>query len=164
MNQRLPSGPAVIPPRLGKRTGMTNSLITPLGVILPILPTKSLPNSVNQTLPSGPAVIDRGLPATGNSVMTPPVEILPILSRSVNQRLPSGPAVIVNVPLLGVGMENSVKTWAETFTEYASSPIAHTRILPIAKPTLFTVLTPGAQGFDRRLLRFSDQLMSTRSP
>src|SRR5207253_11481385 len=61
-------------------------------------------------------------------------------------------------------MENSVKTWAETFTEYDSSPIAHTRILPIVKPTLFTVLTPGAQGFDRRLLRFSDQLMSTRSP
>src|ERR1051326_6227075 len=98
--------------------------------------------------------------------MTPPVEILPILRPwiSVNQRLPSGPAVIVNNPLSGVGTENSVKPWAETFTQYASSPIAHTRIWPIAKPTLFTVLTAGAQDLDRRLLRFSDQLMSTRSP
>src|ERR1051326_6349043 len=94
--------------------------------------------------------------------MTPPVEILPTLPpwSSVNQRLPSGTAVIVNGELLGVGMENSVKPWAETFTQYASSPIAHSKILSIAKPTLFKLWPPGAQGFDRRLLRFPDHLMS----
>src|SRR2546426_10804076 len=67
VNQRLPSGPAVMPSglllplggqlRLG---GRGNSVITPAGVIRPIL----LPlSSVNQRLPSGPAVMLAGPPA-----------------------------------------------------------------------------------------------------
>src|SRR2546422_8762662 len=68
VNQRLPSGPAVMPSglllplggqlRLG---GRGNSVITPAGGIRPIL----LPlSSVNQRLPSGPAVMLSG-PPTG---------------------------------------------------------------------------------------------------
>jgi len=47
-----------------------------------------------------------------NSVSTPPVVILPILSAvySVNQSAPSGPAVMATPPLLEVGIEYSVMT------------------------------------------------------
>ena len=58
MNQRLPSGPAVIPsgPLLAVMR-CVNSVMVPAGVIRPIL----LPvYSVNQRLPSGPAVIPAG--------------------------------------------------------------------------------------------------------
>src|SRR5512135_6752 len=58
VNQRLPSGPAVIPvgPLLAVGSG-PNSVMMPAGVIRPIL----LPFcSVNQRLPSGPAVIPVG--------------------------------------------------------------------------------------------------------
>src|SRR3989454_1552325 len=81
VNQRLPSGPAVMPSglllplggqlRLG---GRGNSVITPAGVIRPIL----LPlSSVNQRLPSGPAVMlsgplsGVGLGSGGSSGNTP---------------------------------------------------------------------------------------------
>src|SRR2546430_1940861 len=81
VNQRLPSGPAVMPSglllplggqlRLG---GRGNSVITPAGVSRPkLLP----PFSVNQRLPSGPTVMlsgplsDVGLESGGNSVITP---------------------------------------------------------------------------------------------
>ena len=58
VNQRLPSGPAVIPAGTLSAVGIGNSVIVPLGVIRPIL----LPlSAVNQRLPSGPAVIPTGL-------------------------------------------------------------------------------------------------------
>src|SRR5436853_7454529 len=54
VNQRLPSGPAVIPSGLLLDVGRGNSLMVPLGLMRPIW----LPScSVNQRLPSGPAVI-----------------------------------------------------------------------------------------------------------
>src|SRR5271157_3381020 len=58
VNQRLPSGPAVIPtgPLLGVMPAL-NSVTVPPGVIRPI---RSPDCSVNQRLPSGPAVIKAG--------------------------------------------------------------------------------------------------------
>ncbi len=55
VNQRLPSGPAVIPSGPELAVGMVNSVMAwVVGLIIPIaLP----PDSVNQRLPSGPAVI-----------------------------------------------------------------------------------------------------------
>src|SRR5437763_734208 len=71
VNQRLPSGPAVIPSGPLPYVGRGNSVIMPLVLMRPIL----LPSgSVNQRLPSGPAVIPHGPLAdvgTGNSVMFP---------------------------------------------------------------------------------------------
>ena len=83
MNQRLPSGPAVIPsgPLLGVMPAL-NSVTVPPGVIRPI---RSPPHfSVNQRLPSGPAVIPAGtllgvMPAL-NSVTVPLGVIRPIWS------------------------------------------------------------------------------------
>src|SRR5207245_4982741 len=77
-NQRLPSGPTVIPigPLFG--VGTSNSVIEPDGVMRPIL----LPFcSVNQRLPSGPALMLAGrLLAVGivNSIIPPPVVMRPI--------------------------------------------------------------------------------------
>src|SRR6266700_3304691 len=69
VNQRLPSGPAVIPSGVLLPFERGNSLMVPPGLMRPIL----LPSiSVNQRLPSGPAVIPSGLlPAVevANSVM-----------------------------------------------------------------------------------------------
>src|SRR5258707_1196545 len=57
VNQRLPSGPAVIPSGTLLEVGTGNSVMEPLGLIRPIL----LPfHSVNQRWPSGPAVIPIG--------------------------------------------------------------------------------------------------------
>src|ERR1700686_2230695 len=70
VNQRLPSGPAVIPRRTLLAVGMGYSVIVPLGVMRPILPILS----VNQRLPSGPAVISVGVlwaVGMGNSVIIP---------------------------------------------------------------------------------------------
>ena len=81
MNQRLPSGPAVIPNgSLSPVMPALYSVTAPAGVIFPIL----LPLiSVNQRLPSGPAVILEGqLPALMPalySVTTPAGVIFPIL-------------------------------------------------------------------------------------
>ena len=59
INQRLPSGPAVIKLGLLPAVGTGNSVILPLGLMRPIL----FPlHSANQKLPSGPAVIAIGLP------------------------------------------------------------------------------------------------------
>jgi hypothetical protein len=113
-NQRLPSGPGVMP--LGSPImrvsppGTGNSVMTPAGVIRP------MPGpAVNQRLPSGPAVMPWGpllAVGTGNSVMTPAGVIRPILLAldSVNQRLPSGPAVMPTGPLSAVGIGNSMMT------------------------------------------------------
>src|ERR1700722_4014757 len=97
VNQRLPSGPAVIPVGFDNEP---NSVIAPAVVILPIFPSpaKLSPSSANQRLPSGPSVIPKGDDVDGklNSVITPPVVILVIPGFcSVNQRLPSGPAVML---------------------------------------------------------------------
>ncbi len=93
-NQSLPSEPAAICP--GPLFVMGNSVMTPVGVILPIWAREY---SVNQRLPSGPAAISPGpLPVVGrgNSVMTPAGVIRPILLPpfSANQMFPSGPAAI----------------------------------------------------------------------
>src|ERR1700737_1711662 len=99
VNQRLPSGPAVMPPLAPLPDGRAYSVRTPDGVILPIIAALS---SVNQRLPSDPAV----MPATpsfsalcggtANSVKAPARVILPtaVLPQSANQMLPSGPAVM----------------------------------------------------------------------
>ena len=58
MNQRLPSGPAVIHLGPALAVGMVNSVMASVvGLISPIV---SAPGSVNQMLPSGPAVIPPG--------------------------------------------------------------------------------------------------------
>src|SRR2546423_423285 len=66
--QRLPSGPAVMPP--GKLPARGNSVMRPAVVMRPILPPSF---SVNQRLPSGPAVMSKGVPLVGmgNSVTVP---------------------------------------------------------------------------------------------
>src|SRR6266567_149486 len=58
VNQRLPSGPVVIPRGSLLLVGIGYSVMVPLGVIFPIL---FVLYSVNQRLPSGPVVIPRGL-------------------------------------------------------------------------------------------------------
>src|SRR5207253_2587900 len=65
-NQRLPSGPAVIP--LGSLLAVArgNSVMVPVGVIRPTL----LPSiSVNHRLPSGPAAIPSGPLGSANAVI-----------------------------------------------------------------------------------------------
>src|SRR5262245_28209502 len=69
VNQRLPSGPAVIPQGSLWGVGRLNSVTTPEGVIRPL---RLAPPSANQRLPSGPAVIPSGLllaVGIGNSLM-----------------------------------------------------------------------------------------------
>ena len=70
VNQRLPSGPAVIPSGSAAAVGSGNSVVAwVVGLIVPIL---SALDSVNQRLPSGPAVIPTGAAAAvgvGKSVM-----------------------------------------------------------------------------------------------
>src|SRR5438874_2628600 len=72
-NQRLPSGPRMIPSEILFGVGIENSVMTPCGVIRPIL----LPcSSINQRLPSGPQVIPVVLlpsVGTGNSWILPVV-------------------------------------------------------------------------------------------
>ena len=106
VNQRLPSGPAVIS----------------LGSLLGVMPDREFGDGAAGGDPAdlvadvlgepevavGPGRDPRGLAvgrdAALNSVMVPPGVIRPILlpAYSVNQRLPSGPAVIPTGPLLGV--------------------------------------------------------------
>ena len=57
VNQRLPSGPAMIPPGTLLAVGTANSVIAPEGVIRPIWLLRA---SVNQRLPSGPALMTAG--------------------------------------------------------------------------------------------------------
>src|SRR5260221_10283870 len=71
VNQRLPSGPVVMPPGSLGVVGTGNWVIAPLVVIRPILFPE---DSVNQTLPSGPRVMPKGAllgAGSGNSVMVP---------------------------------------------------------------------------------------------
>src|SRR5260370_40861716 len=83
VNQRLPSGPLVIP--IGPQPsgypqvdGILNSVKLPVGVMRPI---RFPSNSVNQRLPSGPAVmLDGPLPVVGmgNTVKLPRVVMRPM--------------------------------------------------------------------------------------
>jgi hypothetical protein len=88
--------------------GIANSLIEPLGVIIPILfPFRS----VNQRLPSGPGAIPSGRAfSVGivNSAIEPLGVIIPIFSPrySVNHRSPSGPGASPAGALSPVGIEN----------------------------------------------------------
>ena len=88
-------------PEFGR--GRVNSVITPCGVMRPILLAL---NSENQMLPSGPAASARG-PLSGvgigNSVMTPCGVMRPILppANSPNQMLPSAPSAIARGMLFG---------------------------------------------------------------
>src|SRR5437899_832499 len=106
VNQRLPSGPLVIPDGKLLSVGRGNSVTFPSGVMRPML---SPLDSVNQRLPSGPGVIPCGSPWVGreNSAITPAGVILPmaLLPDSVNQRLLSGPGVIFpgELPAPGIG-------------------------------------------------------------
>src|SRR5579871_1219060 len=65
VNQRLPSGPLVMPIALSP-CGRGNSVSFPAGVMRPIWPF-----SPNQRLPSGPVVICVGSFGAANSVMVP---------------------------------------------------------------------------------------------
>ena len=63
VNQRLPSGPAVIPDRFAPAVmPLENSVTAPPGVIRPM---RFPVSSVNQTLPSGPAAIRSGAAPDG---------------------------------------------------------------------------------------------------
>src|SRR5438445_599896 len=109
VNQRLLSGPAVIPYGALLAVGAANSVTLTQVVRRPIWLRLT---SVNQRLPSGPTVISFGLPLVGGAYsVTVPVGVLFATAplNSVNQRLPSGRAVIPFGPLLAVGTANSVK-------------------------------------------------------
>src|SRR5581483_2023548 len=108
VNQRLPSGPAIIPLRELPCVGVANPVTVPVGVMRSILDTFL---SVNQRLPSDPNAIacPTMLPGGGmaNSVIVPVGVMRPILSDStprpegvisVNQRLPSGPVIRFPIP------------------------------------------------------------------
>ncbi len=109
VNQRLPSEPAVMLHGRPPLVGIRNSVITPAGVIRPILFASA---SVNHTFPSGPAVIPVVLVTLdkGNSVTNPAGVIRPILLAcdSLNHRFPSAPAAMSAAPALPVGIGNSV--------------------------------------------------------
>src|SRR5438105_10249034 len=81
-NQRLPSGPAVMPFKLAGLVGTVNDVTVPCGVMRPIrLPL----NSVNHKFPSGPAAIPSGEGVSvegngsGNSVTVAVVVMRPML-------------------------------------------------------------------------------------
>src|SRR6516162_9730114 len=111
MNQRLPSGPVVMPigfgPELG--VGMEMSLVVK-GLVVMIRPILLRAYSVNQSALSGPTVISKGpllFVMIANSAMTLPVgNLRPILLAlpSVNHIAPSGPAVMPMAPLLLAGI------------------------------------------------------------
>src|SRR5206468_2776048 len=130
-NQRLPSGPAVIPRGVLSGVGIENSMTASPGGSRPMRLPRS---SVNQRAPSGPVVIDSGkLVAVGIGVsVTAPPAVMPIgplptgrgnsvtapagVTRairfpdsSVNQSPPSGPGAIPNGWLPGVGTTTSEK-------------------------------------------------------
>src|SRR6266568_3243481 len=73
VNQRAPSGPAVMPAGSLLAVGTANSVTTPAVVMRPILSADTA-DSVNQRAPSGPAVMPTGLllaVGTANSRILP---------------------------------------------------------------------------------------------
>src|SRR5262249_48722228 len=67
INHKFPSGPATILPGLLLAVGSGNSVITPLGVMRPILLAVV---SVNHKLPSGPAAVVTRPPLAGGGTNT----------------------------------------------------------------------------------------------
>ena len=104
VNQRFPSGPAVMIRGFSPGVGSWNSVTVPEGVMRPMaLPPG--PVSVNHMFPSGPAVMEYGIdPAVTpvrNSVIAPSMvtRAIPALDGalsafSATHMLPSGPAAI----------------------------------------------------------------------
>ena len=94
MNQRFPSGPAVMPSGSLMPVSLTFE-ITPSAVMRPMVLLITL---VNQRLPSGPEAIAVGLSTLGSEklLMVPVGVTRPILFEKdeVYQTLPSGPAAI----------------------------------------------------------------------
>ncbi len=120
VNQRAPSGPAVMPAGVLPAPGTANSLVTTPAVVM--RPIWSEPVWVNHRAPSGPAAMSFGaLPAPGTTNSTieawmaaslPASGLMrPIRSPvfSVNQRLLSGPTVMFSGPR-PAGSVNSVTT------------------------------------------------------
>ena len=95
----FPSAPWAIPRGVDAFVGVAYSVITPLVVILPILPILSPLASVNYMLPSGPRVMEVAHdPAVGigNSVMAP-VGVMRLTRfpvSSINHIFPSAPLAI----------------------------------------------------------------------
>ena len=102
-----PSGPAAIPNGSDEAAGVWNSVISPVGVILP---TAAGLASVNQRFPSGANVIfSTPLPPSGsvNSSLAecdPFVAIRSILLPAPNHSLPPGPEVTAEI-VVSVGTE-----------------------------------------------------------
>src|SRR5258708_4917331 len=111
MNQRFPSGPAMI--FMGPLPGyVLNNVTEPVGVILPTLLAI---NCVNQILPSGPTATLWVLPSVGKLVSGGSLSgkiNRPILEppNSMNQMFPSTPGVIALGALPGCKSLNSVIT------------------------------------------------------
>ena len=98
VNQRLPSGPTVIPYGSESAVGVGISLIVPVeGSRTPIWPTRS---SVNQTLPSGPSMrlvgyaAAVGIGVVWMACVTGSIEPIRLLPCSTNQICPPGPCAI----------------------------------------------------------------------
>src|SRR5258706_14523531 len=104
VNQRLPSGPAVIPAGSAFGDGIGYSDTPPVGVTRPI--AFVTPGSVNQRLPSAPAAMLNGRPAEGipNSVIVPVGAMRPMAmaAGAATETLPSGPPAMAHGSLLAV--------------------------------------------------------------
>ena len=120
-NQRLPSGPAVIPK--GSEDAVTGTSPTKVWECVSIFPTPNATKPVNvelitpsvyQILPSGPTAIPKGSsepPGSATSFTMVPLFGLkiPMAPNSVNQRLPSGPRTILEFKVvMATGAEYSV--------------------------------------------------------
>ena len=107
--QILPSGPAANARGPESAAGIVNSVITPAGVMRPILPPA---NSPNQILPSLPSAIARGwLFGVGisHSVILPfgVIRAMRLPPCSENHRLPSLPSAMMRGELSACGSRNS---------------------------------------------------------
>ena len=100
MNQRLPSGPAVMLDEAALAVGIgywatmvPATSITAIALASTPAPFVSSP-SMNQRLPSGPVVMSRGRKERGYSVNEPARVIRPIPTFSMYQSAPSEPTVM----------------------------------------------------------------------
>src|SRR5262249_39770504 len=125
MNQRAPSGPAVIAPGPLEAVGIANSVMQSVGTTVQVRscvgsrrPTGFTSVPVNQRAPSGPvAMLDSRLKeavlvGVAYSVSTPAVVKRPIREEpnpaSVIQRAPSGPAVMLKNVAVRVSLGRTV--------------------------------------------------------
>ncbi len=107
----LPSAPAASARGPLNGVGMSNSVMTPSGVMRPILPAANRPN---QMLPSAPSAIARGwLSGVGmrNSVISPAGVMRAICPArcSENHILLSAPSAMMRGELSSVGTSNSTR-------------------------------------------------------